>query len=82
MTGNCPICGAKAEEFWDVEAGFRRFKCPKHDEFEVSQSAMTVRHGAWVYQEFWERALEHAKLRAESGELPRIEGADFDEPRG
>jgi hypothetical protein len=77
-TATCPICGADAGEMEPrTRTGeFDVFDCPTHDEFEVSDTAMSIRLGK-ASQSEWERALERAKLRAESGKRPRILEQDF-----
>jgi hypothetical protein len=72
----CPICGASAKEWFPTGGDFHDISCPTHDEFEVSGTAMTTRRGR-ASQDDWERALERAKLRAESGKRPRILDDDF-----
>jgi hypothetical protein len=74
MDTTCPICGAKAEELPST-GDFQHIHCPNHD-FEVSATAMSIRGGKASPSE-WERALERAKLRAESGKRPRILDKDF-----
>ena len=71
----CPICGAEAEEL-PPTGDFHGIHCPTHDEFEVSDTAMKIRRGK-ASPDHWERALERAKLRAESGKRPRIVNNDF-----
>jgi hypothetical protein len=77
-TATCPICGAEAGKIEPrTRTGeFDVFDCPTHDEFEVSDTAMSIRLGK-ASQSEWERALERAKLRAESGKRPRILEQDF-----
>jgi hypothetical protein len=74
-TTRCPICGAEAEEL-PTTGDFHGIHCPTHDEFEVSDSAMSIRRGN-ASPSLWERSLERAKLRAESGKRPRIMDSDF-----
>ena len=73
-TTTCPICGAEAEGFFQTD--FHNIRCPTHGEFEVSDTAMVTRLGK-ASASLWERALERAKLRAESGKPPRILDQDF-----
>jgi hypothetical protein len=40
----CPICGAEAEEL-PPTGDFHGTRCPTHDEFEVSDTAMSIRRG-------------------------------------
>jgi len=70
----CPICGAEAEES-PPTGDFHVIHCPTH-KFEVEGSAISF-EGAKASREGWERALERAKLRAQSGKLPRITRGDF-----
>ena len=79
-TTACPICGSDAEVL--PRAGdFVNFDCPKHDRFNVSDTAWQTRR-AKASTEQWERALERAKIRAvESGKSPMIMDDDFSELR-
>src|SRR5262249_59048507 len=43
-TTRCPICGPEADEL-PPTGDFHGFHCPTHDEFEVSNTAMSVRRG-------------------------------------
>ena len=70
----CPICGAEADES-PPTGDFHVIYCPTH-KFEVEGSAISF-EGAKASREGWERALERAKLRAQSGKLPRITRGDF-----
>jgi hypothetical protein len=74
----CPICGEEAQELPST-GDFDRIICPKHNEFEVSGTAMSIRGGGRASPGLWERAFERAKLRAESSKRPRprILDADF-----
>ena len=74
-TTTCPICGASAQEL-PRTGDSNVIHCPTHDEFEVSDTAMMLRQGV-ASREHWERSLERAKLRAESGKRPRIVNNDF-----
>jgi hypothetical protein len=74
-TTRCPICEAEVEEL-PPTGDFHGVHCPTHDEFEVSDTAMSIRRGK-ASPSLWERALERAKLRAESGKRPRIMDTDF-----
>jgi hypothetical protein len=60
-TTTCPICGAEAEELSPSGGDFHHIRCPTHDEFEVSGTAMSIRRGT-ASPSLWERALERAKL--------------------
>ena len=57
-TTKCPICGAEAEELPST-GDFHGIYCPTHDEFEVSDTAMSIRRGN-ASPSLWERALERA----------------------
>jgi hypothetical protein len=70
----CPICGAEAEEL-PPTGDFHGIRCPTH-EFEFSGTVISTRQGK-ASPSHWERALERAKLRAESGKRPRILDRDF-----
>jgi hypothetical protein len=72
----CPICGAEAGESKPRTGEFDVFNCPTHGEFEVSDTAMSIRPGK-ASADHWERSLERAKLRAGSGEPPRVLDNDF-----
>jgi hypothetical protein len=72
----CPICGASDAEELPRTGDFEGFDCPTHDEFEVANTAMSIRRGT-ASATLWERALERAKLRAGSGKRPRILDNDF-----
>jgi hypothetical protein len=71
----CPICGAEAEELPQT-GDFHGIRCPSHGEFEVSDSAISIRRGQ-ASSSHWERSLERATLRAERGKRPRIMDSDF-----
>jgi hypothetical protein len=75
-TTTCPICGAEAQELSPTGGDFHHIRCPNHDEFEVSGTAMSLREGK-ASSEHWETALGRAKLRAEPGKRPRIMDSDF-----
>jgi hypothetical protein len=75
-TTSCPICGEEAEELPST-GDFQSIRCPKHNEFEVSGTAMSFRGGGRASPDSWERALKRAKLRAGSGKRPRILDDDF-----
>jgi hypothetical protein len=51
------------------------FRCLKHREFGVSDTALKTRKNA--EPEEWERALKKAIERAEPGERPKILDLDF-----
>jgi len=72
----CPICKAEAEE---IEPGTFVdgvwFRCLKHREFGVSDTALKTRKDAEPEQ--WERALKKAIERAGAQERPKILDLDF-----
>ena len=72
----CPICKAEAEE---IEPGTFVdgvwFRCLKHREFGVSDTALKTRKDAEPEQ--WERALKKATERAGEGNRPKILNLDF-----
>jgi hypothetical protein len=73
---SCPICKAEAEE---IEPGTfvdgTWFRCLKHREFGVSDTALKTRKDAESEQ--WERALKKATERAGEGNRPKILNLDF-----
>jgi hypothetical protein len=75
-TTSCPICGEEAEDLPST-GDFQSIDCPKHNEFEISGTAMSIRGGGRASPISWERALKRAKRRAESGKRPRILDSDF-----
>ena len=75
-TTRCSICGSGAQRELPRTGEFDVIHCPKHGEFEVSDTVMAAWDGK-ASQSLWERALERAKLRAESGKRPRMMDADF-----
>jgi hypothetical protein len=72
----CPICRSEAEE---IEPGTfidgTWFRCLKHREFGVSDTALKTRKDAEPEQ--WERALKKAIERAGPQERPKILDLDF-----
>jgi hypothetical protein len=71
----CPICRSEAQE---IELGFldgKTFRCPKHDDFDVSDTALTTRLSASSNE--WEAALKKATSRASAGKRPKILDLDF-----
>jgi hypothetical protein len=70
----CPICKAEAEE---IEPGIDGvwFRCLKHREFGVSDTALKTRKDAEPEQ--WESALKKAIERAGEGNRPKILDEDF-----
>lgn len=73
---SCPICKAEAEE---IEPGTfvdgTWFRCLKHREFGVSDTALKTRKDAEPEQ--WESALKKATERAGEGNRPKILDLDF-----
>ena len=71
----CPICKSEAQE---IELGFldgKTFRCTKHDDFDVSDTALTTRMNAGSDE--WEAALKKATSRAGAGKRPKILDLDF-----
>jgi len=71
----CPICKSVAEE---IEPGFfdgKTFRCPKHNEFEVTDSALKTQANDTADQ--WEAAYKRAKDKAAAGKRPRISHYSF-----
>jgi hypothetical protein len=72
----CPICKSEAQE---IEPGTfvdgTWFRCLKHREFGVSDTALKTRKDAEPEQ--WERALKKAIERAGEGNRPKILDLDF-----
>jgi hypothetical protein len=73
---SCPICKAEAEE---IEPGTfvdgTWFRCLKHREFGVSDTALKTRKDAEPEQ--WESALKKATERGGEGNRPKILDLDF-----
>jgi hypothetical protein len=74
-TAPCPICGSDAMVL-PRTGDFEGFDCPRHHRFNVSGTALQTRRGK-ASVEHWERSLERAQLRTESGEAPTIKNDDF-----
>jgi hypothetical protein len=70
-----PICKSEAEEIRPRAFDGVWFRCLKHREFGVSDTALKTRKNA--EPEEWERALKKAIERAEPGERPKILDLDF-----
>jgi hypothetical protein len=71
----CPICKSEAEEIeGDIFDGVW-FRCLKHREFGVSDTALKTRKDAEPEQ--WEGALKKAIERAGPEERPKILDLDF-----
>src|SRR5215475_1618202 len=71
----CPICKAEAEEIEPGTFDGVWFRCLKHREFGVSDTALKNRKNAEPEQ--WERALKKAIERAGLEERPKILDLDF-----
>ena len=70
-----PICKAEAEEIEPGTFDGVWFRCLKHREFGVSDTALKTRKDAEPEQ--WERALKKATERAGEGNRPKILDNDF-----
>jgi len=71
----CPVCKLEAQ---DIEPGFfdgKTFRCPKHGDFDVSDTALTTRLSA--SSDEWEAALNKATTRVGAGKRPKILDLDF-----
>jgi len=71
----CSICKAEAEEIEPGTFDGVWFRCLKHREFGVSDTALKTRKDAEPEQ--WERALKKATERAGEGNRPKILDTDF-----
>jgi len=71
----CPICKSEAEEIEPGTFDGVWFRCLKHREFGVSDTALKTRKN--VEPEQWERALKKAIERAGPEERPKILDLDF-----
>jgi len=69
----CPICKSEAEEIEPGTFDGMWFRCLKHREFGVSDTALKTRKNAEPEQ--WERALKKAIERAGPGERPKNSGS-------
>jgi hypothetical protein len=74
-TTTCPICGSDAKAL-PRTGDFEGVDCPRHHRFNVSDTALKIRRGK-ASVEHWERSLERAQLRTESGQPPMIKDDDF-----
>ena len=70
----CPICKSEAQEIYPGSFDGTTFRCPNHNEFDVSDSVLKTRMNAT--SEEWEAALKKATDRA-SGKRPKIFDPDF-----
>jgi hypothetical protein len=70
----CPICKSEAQEIYPGSFDGKTFRCPNHNEFDVSDSVLKTRMNAT--SEEWEAALKKATDRA-SGKRPKIFDPDF-----
>jgi hypothetical protein len=71
----CPICKSEAEEIEPGTFDGVWFRCLKHREFGVSNTALKTRKDAEPEQ--WESALKKATERAGEGNRPKILDLDF-----
>jgi hypothetical protein len=71
----CPICKSEAEEIEPGTFDGMWFRCLKHREFGVSDTALKTRKNAEPEQ--WEGALKKAIERADPEERPKILDLDF-----
>ena len=71
----CPVCKSEAEEIEPGTFDGVWFRCLKHREFGVSDTALKTRKDAEPEQ--WERALKKAVERAGEGNRPKILDEDF-----
>jgi hypothetical protein len=71
----CPICKSEAEEIEGYAFDGVWFRCLKHREFGVSDTALKTRKNAELEQ--WEGALTKAIERAGEGNRPKILDTDF-----
>jgi hypothetical protein len=73
----CPICQSAAEE---IDQGFfdgKTFRCPKHNDFQVSDTVLSNPALMAAARNQWEAALIKATNRADAGARPRIFTDDF-----
>jgi hypothetical protein len=71
----CPVCKSEAEEIEPGTFDGVWFRCLKHREFGVSDTALKTRKDAEPEQ--WERALKKAFERAGAEKRPKITDDDF-----
>jgi hypothetical protein len=71
----CPVCKSEAEEIDPGTFDGVWFRCLKHREFGVSDTALKT--GKDASPEQWERALKRATERAGEGMRPKILDTDF-----
>jgi hypothetical protein len=71
----CPVCKSEAEVIDPGTFDGVWFRCLKHREFGVSDTALKTRKDASPEQ--WESALKRATERAGEGTRPKIHGTDF-----
>ena len=71
----CPVCRSEAEEIEPGTFDGVWFRCLKHREFGVSDTALKTRKDAEPEQ--WERALKKAIERARGENRPKITDDDF-----
>ena len=73
----CPICKSDAEEIEPGAFDGKTFRCPKHAEFDVTGSVLSVRAHMAADTAQWEAALKKARGRVFGGKRPRIVTYDF-----
>ena len=71
----CPICKSEAEQIDPGTFDGVWFRCLKHREFGVSDTALKT--GKDADQEQWDNALKRATERAGEGQRPKILDTDF-----
>jgi hypothetical protein len=71
----CPVCRSEAEEIEPGTFDGVWFRCLKHREFGVSDTALKTRKDAEPEQ--WERALKKAIERSGTEKRPKITDDDF-----
>ena len=71
----CPVCKSEAEVIDPGTFDGVWFRCLKHREFGISDTAVKTRKDASPEQ--WERALKRATERAGEGTRPKILDTDF-----
>jgi hypothetical protein len=70
----CPVCKSEAEEIDPGTFDGVWFRCLKHREFGISDTALLRKDAS---PEQWERALKRATERAGEGTRPKILDTDF-----
>jgi hypothetical protein len=70
----CPVCKSEAQFIVPRVIGGKSFRCPKHEDFDVSDTVFSTRATATSAE--WERALKNAINRA-GAKRPKIIDGDF-----